>query len=260
MQITLALLSDCHVAHSSWTETEKRLRALVDFFREQSVDLIVDLGDRIQEESSAKDVDLTRRFRAVLTEQGHKVVHLHGNHDIIFAPKGQLNQVLDKSGSYEAFTVNGYRVILLDSTDPHPAQISQEQLAWLGRQLDAGAGEPTILLSHHPLFPHDVSDHPYFSLHQEEAQVKDFQRLWEAVAKAEHICALFQGHLHILMQENYNGIPARVIPPLRDSVDTRFPQGGFTIASFKGCSFQERYYTLTAQGFKQVCTQALPSR
>ena len=155
------------------------------------MDLILDLCDRIQEEISAKDVDLTRRFRAVLTEQGHKVVHMHGNHDIIFAPKGQLNQVLDKSGSYEAFTVNGYRVILLDSTDPHPAQISGAA-GLVGRQLDAGAENRHPALPSSP-FPRCERITPTFP----PSRGGTGERLpapREAVAKVEHICALFQGH------------------------------------------------------------------
>ena len=242
MNIKLGLISDFHAERDSWSESRTLIESLLEVFEEQSVDLIVDLGDRIQEKSEEDDIKLTALIHETLANKGHRIAHLHGNHDVIYAEKATLNHVLQKSNDYESFLINGYLVILLDTTYPESTNLSKKQIEWLKQELLRS--HPKILFSHHPIYQADVTNHPYLAKHLDESVVRNAALIHNLLHKSQGICAIFQGHLHITAINTLEDIPLRIVPPMRHSVDQRFPFGGIAIVEFNQTSFKESYYAL----------------
>lgn len=214
------------------------------FFWSQSVDVVIDLGDRIEDDNVEADLAITALIREQLLSYPLPVFHLHGNHDVVYAPKEQLNTVLGKTEGYEAVRLKDLNIILLDSTDPRPTLISHKQADWLKEQLKTHRG-PTVVFCHHPLFLVDLSQHPYFAHRQEEATIHDLDDIRSTLLAAPSIKGIFQGHLHMLIKGAIQNFALHIVPSLTNSVDTKFPGGGFGILMIGDGGVQARYYGIT---------------
>src|SRR5581483_2545397 len=78
-----------------------------------------------------------------------------GNHDQrdrflnVVAPQGDPPVVHRHVGVVRLPRANLFLLDTLDMTDGVPGQLGAEQLAWLGRALDAAADKPAIVIGHH---------------------------------------------------------------------------------------------------------------
>ncbi|GBF91849.1 hypothetical protein Rsub_04954 [Raphidocelis subcapitata] len=166
---------------------------------------VVSLGDLVDGYPEAPDTDAARSasdLAAVLSElsrleaRGARVLHAIGNHDLS-VPRRELAAALGlpagSSGYYSARLAEGWRVVVLDTTDvsiyghpkgspeaaaaeawlarlaaaaapnaqPWNGGASDAQLGWLRRELAAAsdAGERVIVACHHPLVSGSAPDH-----------------------------------------------------------------------------------------------------
>jgi 3',5'-cyclic AMP phosphodiesterase CpdA len=70
-----------------------------------------------------------------------------------------------------------------------PGELGQEQLAWLGKALDAHADKPAVIVGHHnPRAGGDPKDFP--------GGLTDTDALWELLASRSHVKAYVHGHIH----------------------------------------------------------------
>ncbi|NLJ80702.1 MAG: hypothetical protein GX335_06745 [Firmicutes bacterium] len=245
-KIRIGLLSDLHV---NGKEELDLLAEIMRFFALQELDLVVELGDRLQDKSAGADLEQTAKIRQVLTKPGLPVLHLHGNHDLRFAPKDALNEVLAKEHGYERYFVNDYQIVLLDSNDPSPGLISPEQSAWLKAAIKADFD--SIIFSHYPLAPIEVEEHPYFYQHREKSFILNYEDIKDAVSFEKGVIAVYQGHLHWLKQRKINGVPFTWLPSVRKSFDGGFPAGGFCIAEARGRKVEEEHFKIVEEGSRR---------
>jgi 3',5'-cyclic AMP phosphodiesterase CpdA len=96
-------------------------------------------------------------------------VHLTlGNHDDRGHFREAIRGLIPAGSTVEekyagAFDVLGRRFLLLDSldeVDKVPGRLGEAQLAWLGRDLDAHKGVPTLVFVHHPPHPNPRAKRP----------------------------------------------------------------------------------------------------
>lgn len=229
--LRIGLITDIHGHKASWDGQRKKLAAAVETFRRCGVDCIVELGDRIKEASREDDADMMRGIRAALLEAGTPVYHLFGNHDVIYLPKQEQNELLDKQGDYEMVVRSGCRLILLDSTEGvSGGPISQEQLTWLQQAIEEASPSETVLVfCHHPLDVPDVTGHSYFESRPREAAAANAEEVRGILARTGRVAAVFHGHLHRWQESRWDGIPYVTLPSFTDDEDERFPSGGFAI-------------------------------
>jgi len=228
MKYTLGIFGDLHAELDDWKYKRTLVRSMMEFFKNRKVDAVLDLGDRIQGHSRLKDLELTSLIRQELTQFRTPVFHLHGNHDTIYAPKSVLNRVLEKQYGYEIHMLNGFQLVLLDSTDHESGYISKQQTEWLDSVLKKSIN-PTVLFSHHPVCALDISSHPYFSVHRNEAMIGNWEEVQTNILNNSHVLGVFQGHLHQVIEVNISGVYFGVMPSLGASVDSNFPIGGVAV-------------------------------
>jgi 3',5'-cyclic AMP phosphodiesterase CpdA len=113
-------------------------------------------GDLALKEGLASDY---ATFLAALEPLRKAAIPLHlalGNHDDRVKFREAARGVADGSAIEEkqvgAFDAVGYRFVVLDSLDKvngTPGRLGEAQLTWLGRELDAHKGRPTLVSVHH---------------------------------------------------------------------------------------------------------------
>jgi len=200
-------------------------------------EVIVDLGDRINDTGEAADRRGLGTVRRLLEAAEVPVLYALGNHDLANVPASEACAILGKKADYEAFDVGGHRLIVLNSQDPTIERIggalSDSQLDWLEDELAAGSG-PVIVFSHHPLDEQDPARHWYFIDHPQHAHAANRERARRILAASGRVKAVFNGHMHLNTVEVIDGIPYITVMSLVDAGITQIPAGCFAEVTLSG--------------------------
>jgi histidinol phosphatase-like PHP family hydrolase len=134
-----------------WTK-----RAVADALRTDRLDVIVVLGDVVDDGNAPGAAEDMAEFAAVLRQAGPPVIAVPGNHD--GAPERVLDAFGDRVGAH---LVGGYCLYSFadayaaDATGTRPAEAIEAFLAGRGKA-------PVVTLQHNPLYPPvDCSHYPY---------------------------------------------------------------------------------------------------
>ena len=191
-------------------------------------DLIVDMGDRINDIDPDADKARLAEVRQMLEAASVPILYAWGNHDLINVPVAEGRGILGKRGDFETRDVGGYHLVVLNSQDPTIEQIggtlSDSQLDWLEQDLKDGAS-PTLVFCHHPLDEQDPSRHWYFTHHHNHALCRNRARARAVLAASGRVKAVFNGHMHLNTVEVIDGIPYVTLMSLVDSGITTGPSG-----------------------------------
>jgi Icc protein len=235
MALRIGLVTDIHHGPDVDVRTGSAARPLLAGFtahmRERfHPDLIVDLGDRINDVDIQTDRARLREVREMLETAGTPIVYAWGNHDLINVPPTEARAVMGKKADHESFDANGYHVVILNSQDPTVEYIggtlSPAQLDWLEDDLGR-TSRPTIVLCHHPLDEQDPRRHWYFADHPDHALARNRERARRIMAASGRVRAVFNGHMHLNTVEVIDGIPYVTVMSLVDSKLTNGPSGCF---------------------------------
>jgi Icc protein len=234
-QLRIAHLTDIHV------QPERRAgQGMIDCLHHvQSLhdkpSLILTGGDSIMDSFESDDVrtklqwDLWRS--ALKNECGLQVKSCIGNHDVWGWNKAKSKttgsepnygkkravEMLDLAERYYSFAQDGWRFIVLDSTQPdggegYRAFLDEPQLDWLGRELRATASKvPVCILSHIPIVAASAilwakqdkrGDYTVTGdlIHQ------DAKALINLFAQHSSVKLCLSGHLHHVDRVDYNGV------------------------------------------------------
>lgn len=191
-------------------------------------DLIVDLGDRINDTDVEADKVRLGDVRRILETAGVPILYAWGNHDLINVPAAEAREILGKTADFESFDFGGYHLIVLNSQDPTVDKIggtlSDGQLDWFEQDLRAGSA-PVIVFCHHPLDEQDPSRHWYFRRHPDHARARNRQRARALVARSGRVKAVFNGHMHLNTVEVIDSVPYITVMSLVDAGITNGPSG-----------------------------------
>ncbi len=204
------------------------------------------------------------------TEQdlGMKVHHTIGNHDCFGVypasgtgpsdPEYGKKMYVDRFGpAYYSFDHKGVHFIVLDSigitADRHyEARMSDEQLAWLGKDLSAQAADtPIIVTTHIPLVTAVAS---YTPPAPQAASGNGFVNGPAAIKLFEghNVLAVLQGHTHVNERVDWHGVPyitsGAVCGNWWHGTRLGTPEG-FTVVTVADGKLSTRYETT---GFKSV--------
>jgi 3',5'-cyclic AMP phosphodiesterase CpdA len=197
-------------------------------------DLIVDMGDRINDTDPAADKVRLAEVRGMLEAAGAPVLYAWGNHDLINVPPAEGRAILGKQGDFETRDVAGYHLVILNSQDPTIERIggtlSDGQLDWLERDLAAGES-PTLVFCHHPLDEQDPDRHWYFAHHHDHAGCHNRERARAILSASRRVRAVFNGHMHLNTVELIDGVPYITLMSLVDAGITNGPSGCYAEVS-----------------------------
>ena len=235
MDLTLALITDLHFGpEASFGGQLRKLTAqaptLARAFVEQmnavvKPDLVVNLGDDIEDESPEADRLRYGECQEILRGAAAELVNVAGNHDTIQLTEADVRQIWGREGElYYSLDRGGFHLVVLHTRErkDHDVSIGEAQLAWLTADLEANPG-PTIVLMHHSAADQDLTGNRWFEGSPHICLVSErraIRRLFEAHGDVR---AVFNGHLHWNHVDVIHGIPYVTLQSLIENLDDDAP-------------------------------------
>ncbi len=190
-------------------------------------DFVVNLGDCIEDESPAADLERYRACLELLGTAGVDLVNVAGNHDRIHLDDATLLRAWglpDTGALYRSFDRGGVHFVVLatDETKDVSVRIDDEQLAWLRADLAATA-HPTVVLMHHSAADQDLRGNRWFEKRPHLCLVKERKRLRQIFAEHGRTRVVINGHLHWNHLDVIEGIPYVTLQSLVENVEDDAP-------------------------------------
>lgn len=234
-EVTLALVSDLHFGPEARFAGRLRkltahagdlARAFVE--RMNAVvrpDLVVNLGDDLEDESHEADLARYSECQAILRGADGELVNVAGNHDLVNLSPADLLAVWGREGElYYAFDRGQFHFVVLHTRERKDLEVSIDaaQLAWLERDL-AATSLPTVVLMHHSAADQDLRGNRWFEGSPNLCLVKERRRLRELLASTGRVLAVFNGHLHWNHVDVHDGLPFVTLQSLVENLDEDAP-------------------------------------
>jgi Icc protein len=234
-ELTIGIVTDLHFGpEARWQGKLRKLTHMAgelarDFVRRMNddvkPDLVVNLGDDIEDES--RDADLARygECQAILRGARAELVNVAGNHDVIHMNREDLARFWGREGPlYYSFDRGGWHFVVLHTIEKQDVEIRvpEPQLAWLREDL-AAAKAPAVVLMHHSASEQDVEDSRWWPGRRHLALVKERAELRRAFEESGRVRAVFNGHLHWNHLDVIHGIPYVTVQSLIENLEEDAP-------------------------------------
>ncbi|WP_394842198.1 metallophosphoesterase [Pendulispora brunnea] len=233
--LTLGIVTDLHfgpeahfrgklrkLTHHAASLTE----AFVDRMnREVMPDLIVNLGDDIEDESREADLVRYAECQSILRKAHAPLINVAGNHDLVNLTRSDLLASWHREGPlYYALDHGEWHLVVLHTIErkDQDIRIPRAQLDWLREDLQKTT-RPTIVFMHHSASEQDVDDSRWFSGRPELALVHERADLRAILEESKKVRAVFNGHLHRNHFDVIHGIPYITIQSLIENLDDDAP-------------------------------------
>jgi 3',5'-cyclic AMP phosphodiesterase CpdA len=234
--LTIAAVTDLHFGPRA--SHAGKLRKLSDlapelvqrfaaFARQCRPDVVVNLGDVIEDEGPELDLARYQRGIGLLDGLPGQLVHVAGNHDLINlrAPDLRRSWGLEPQGPlHRSFDVAGHHVAVVHTVERRDVDVRIEaaELAWLQADL-AATDLPTVVLMHHSAAEQDLADNRWFSQAPELALVHERRDLRAILEAAGRTVLVLNGHLHWNHVAIIRGIPYVTLQSLTENVEQDAP-------------------------------------
>jgi 3',5'-cyclic AMP phosphodiesterase CpdA len=233
--LTLGFVTDLHFGPAAYHDGKLRklthhaadlargvVRAMNDELRP---DLLVNLGDDIEDEG--RDADLARytECQDILRTAKAELVNVAGNHDTIHLTRDDLTHVWRRSGPlFYSMDRGGHHLVVLHTLERKDVEvrIPHAQLEWLTEDL-AQTKLPAIVLMHHSASEQDLEDSFWFKGLAHLALVKERAELRRILQESGKVRAVFNGHVHRNHLDVIAGIPYVTIQSLIENLDEDAP-------------------------------------
>jgi predicted phosphodiesterase len=235
VSLTIGFVTDLHFGPAAYHDGKLRklthhaaeltrgvVRAMNDELRP---DLLVNLGDDIEDES--RDADLARytECQDILRTAKAELVNVAGNHDTIHLTRDDLARVWRHEGPlFYALDRGGFHIVVLHTLERKDVEvrIPHAQLEWLAADL-ARTTLPVIVLMHHSASEQDLADSFWFKGLSHLALVKERAELRQILQASGKVRVVFNGHVHRNHLDVIAGIPYVTIQSLIENLDEDAP-------------------------------------
>ena len=188
-------------------------------------DLLVNLGDDIEDESREADLARYGECQAILRGAAAPLVNVAGNHDCIHLNREDLNRFWQRSGPlFHSFDHGGWHLVVLHTLERTgvDVRIPEAQLAWLRADL-AATDRPTVVFMHHSASEQSLEDSRWWPGRSHLALVKERGELRSIFEGSKRVRAVFNGHLHWNHLDVIAGIPYVTVQSLIENLDDDAP-------------------------------------
>lgn len=228
--LRLALITDIHHGEDHGTKLGSHALPLLSDFLEWVAgvgpDLIVELGDRINDVDRDTDMRLTREVAAAFAPVNTRRVHLLGNHDNHEQSRADAEAAFQASFRSHSCDTNGFHLAFwnantsIEGIDPSAGFVfDEEDLDWLRQDLDA-TDLPSIVFSHVPLDSGSMHGNFYFESMPALASYADSHRVREVIERSGKVVLCLAGHTHWNTHNAISGIHYVTIHSLTESFTT----------------------------------------
>lgn len=257
-----ALISDVHFGPLAYHDGKLRkmthqaaslTRRFVDRMNGiEQPDLVINLGDVIEDKSRDEDLENYGRFIELMRELEAEVIHVAGNHDTINLAEDDLRTFWRTNGPlYYSRDFGGIHWVVLRTVEIKDTAIHlpEEQLVWLEQHL-ASVTAPTIVLMHHPASDMVLEGSRWFESQPHICRVAERKRLRTILEASGKVVAVFNGHVHWNHFDVISSIPYVTMQSLTENVDDDAP--GRPAGAYAVCDIDERRLVIHVHGAEQV--------
>lgn len=223
MVIRIGLLSDVHYGidteYQKGTYAPSLLKGFVECMEEFNPQIIVELGDRINNISAEEDRIQLKTFRNALMALVCNFEYVIGNHDIAYLTKAENVQLVDQPmNSLRQKVHEGFSFFFLDSEESQSPQ--------LDFSLMVGTKRTVFVFSHRPLLSVTLEKNRLFTPGVAQHCLWGEEFLQQLIEKGFYpIC--IHGHLHWNFCLVNDWVIQVCIPSLVDSWEVGKPAGSF---------------------------------
>lgn len=225
--LRIAVVTDIHHGPDHFTKKGSAALPLIEAFagfaRDARADLVLDLGDRISDDS--RDVDLrleqevAEAFRAVDVPRFHIV----GNHDRDHLTVEDNERIFDRAMRNETVDLGAWRLVLWQADTrirrPGGLVLTEHDLLWLAQVVRA-ADRPLAIVSHVPISGHAQTGNYYFERNPASATYPGAERAREVLRGARVPVVWVAGHVHWNTTTIVDGIPHHTLQSLTETFTT----------------------------------------
>lgn len=230
-----ALFSDQHFGPLAYFEGKLRKlshqagglsRAFVERMVEvEHPDLVVNLGDVVEDESPDADRARYRELIEILSRLACPILHVAGNHDQIHLSEDDLRRLWGHTGPlHYSRGVAGVHFSVLNTLETKDVcvRLPAGQLAWLEADL-ADAAAPVVVLMHHPASEQALEGNRWFERAPNICRVAERRELRQVLERSGKVVAVFNGHAHWNHLDLIGGIPYVTLQSLIENLDDDAP-------------------------------------
>ncbi len=257
-----ALISDVHFGPAASHQGKLRklthqaeglVQAFVQRMRDEvTPDLLINLGDVLEDESQELDRKRYQRFVELLRQAGVPVLHVAGNHDTVHLSPAELCELWGNTQeTVYSEDHHGVHFAVLHTLEHWNERIElpEAQLRWLERDL-AGTALPTIVLMHHPASEMRLEGNRWFEKSPHVCRVAERRALRKVIEQSGKVLAVFNGHVHWNHFDVIAGIPYITLQSLIENLDDDAP--GRVAGAYAVCELNERRLVINVYGAEQV--------
>src|SRR5690606_6953561 len=251
----LALISDAHfgppayhagklrkLTHRAEELTRRFVRRMNEVERPE---LVVNLGDVIEDESRERDLEAYGRFLDALSGLEARVVHVAGNHDQVHLTDDDLRRLWRQAGElFHSFDVGGFHFMVLRTVEIRDTAVHlpSEQLAFAAADLERTT-LPTVVLMHHPASEQGLVGNRWFERAPHLCRVAERRALRSVLERSGKVAAVFNGHVHWNHLDVIRGIPYVTVQSLVENLDDDAP--GRPAAAYAVCDLETHRLSIT---------------
>ncbi len=235
MSLTIGIVTDLHFGPAAYHEGKLRklthhaaeltrsvVRTMNDVVRP---DLLVNLGDDIEDES--RDADLARytECQDILRSSSAELVNVAGNHDTIHLTREDLTRIWRHEGPlFYSLDRGDHHIVVLHTLERKDVEIRipHAQLEWLKHDL-AQTTKDTLVFMHHSASEQRFDDSFWFRDRSHLALVKERAELRAILEESGKVRAVFNGHVHRNHLDVIRGIPYVTVQSLVENLDDDAP-------------------------------------
>jgi predicted phosphodiesterase len=228
MTLRVALIADIHHGEDSGTKLGTAALPLLARFREfvaeAGPDLVIELGDRINDVDPETDRRLTRDVVQAFAPMNTRRAHLLGNHDNHALARAEAEAAMGVSFASWSCDIEGHHFVFWNAETcllgRDGFELPEADLAWLAEDL-ACTDMPTIVSTHVPLDSGSMIGNYYFeSRYRGFAHYRNGDRAREILERSGKVVLCLAGHAHWNALNTIDGIPYVTVQSLTESFTT----------------------------------------
>lgn len=201
--LSIALITDIHAGSDKGTKAGSRAPALLDraiaAINDLKVDLVVEMGDRINNSTVAEERHYLEKTALQLRGLKAPVIHLMGNHDIVNLNPAESADALGMPLDSRSLDLEGWHLVVWQANvalTRNGFEIAERDLDWLSRDL-SDCLLPTVVFSHIPFSDASMQGNYYFERYPAGAGgYRNARQARELLAECPAAVLAVAGHVH----------------------------------------------------------------
>ncbi len=204
--LRICLVSDIHHGtnpHSgAFNNAVCHIREFNRFCEQQEPQIVIDLGDRINDKNHAKDFEMASEVALEFSKNKYKIFHINGNHDLANLSFENNESIFKQEKNSELIELAGVRVAIWRaearleiSPNFRGIHIRDSDLEWL-KKICTVSSDALLIFSHIPLSGRSYIGNAFFENNEELSKYSRNNEIRSILRQSRSPTFCFAGHVH----------------------------------------------------------------